>query len=76
MKGLKIAGYSGLAVIAIALLVVMCAILQNSVIEHRAQQDDAGGGTLSTPASIDPSQTDAAKSTQGHIDANHAQPAS
>ena len=76
MKGLKIAGYSGLAVIAIALLVVMCAILQNSVIEHRAQQDDAGGSTLSTPASIDPSQTDAAKSTQGHIDANRTQPAS
>ncbi|WP_118180000.1 hypothetical protein [Paraburkholderia phosphatilytica] len=76
MKGLKIAGYSGLAAIAIALLVVMCAILQNSVIDHRVQQDDASGSTSSTPASIDPSQADTAKSTQGHIDATRSQSAS
>ncbi|MGF6604486.1 hypothetical protein P3T23_009242 [Paraburkholderia sp. GAS448] len=53
MKTLRIISYVGLVAIAIMLLVAMCAILQDSMISHRAHRQELTGGTLSSPGSLD-----------------------
>jgi len=53
MKTLRIVCYAGLMAVAITLLVAMCAILQDSVISHRAHRHEMTGGTLSSPGSLD-----------------------
>lgn len=46
MGYLRILGYGILGVIVIALLVVMCAILKESVISHGADQHDQSEGVV------------------------------
>ncbi|MFM0662985.1 hypothetical protein [Paraburkholderia sediminicola] len=48
MKALRIGGYSGLAAIALTLLVTMCVILQDSVIASRIQQQPLVGSALNS----------------------------
>jgi hypothetical protein len=52
MKTLKIVSYVGLVAVAVMLLVVMCAILQDSMISHRAHRQELTGSTLSSPGSL------------------------
>ena len=47
MKMLRIVGYAGLVAIAIMLLVAVCAILQDSMISHRAHRQELPGSTPS-----------------------------
>lgn len=49
MKTLRIISYAGLVAISIILLVAMCAILQDSVISHRAHRQELTGKSLSGP---------------------------
>jgi len=49
MKTLRIISYAGLVAVAIMLLVAMCAILEDSVISHRAHRQELTGSTLSSP---------------------------
>jgi hypothetical protein len=53
MKTLRIVGYAGLVAIAIMLLVAVCAILQDSMISHRAHRQELTGSILSSPGSLD-----------------------
>jgi hypothetical protein len=49
MKTLRIVGYAGLVAVAIMLLVAVCAILQDSMISHRAHRQELTGSTPSSP---------------------------
>lgn len=49
MKTLRIISYAGLVAVAIMLLVAMCAILEDSVISHRAHRQELTGSTRSSP---------------------------
>ncbi|CAN7314502.1 hypothetical protein LJR230_001562 [Trinickia sp. LjRoot230] len=53
MKALRIVGYAALVSVAFALLVAMCAILEDGVISNDAQRQGLTGSTLSSPGSLD-----------------------
>ena len=53
MKTLRITSYAGLVAVSIMLLVAMCAILQDSMISHRAHRQELAGNTLSSSGSLD-----------------------
>lgn len=53
MKTLRIIGYASLVLVAFALLVVMCAILEDGAISNDAQRQGLAGSTLSSPGSLD-----------------------